>query len=112
MKLSMKSLVQKRLDVAINLILAALVLVFFSRLFMPQLSIFITPEYGRSDITHFNLPIKFFLSESLKRGQLPLWSKNIDTGYPLFAESQIGALFLPNLVLFRFLPFMLAFNIG
>ena len=85
---------------------------FFSRLFLPKPSVFITPEFGRSDISDFNFPVKTILSENLKKNQLPLWNKNMATGYPIYAESQIGTWYLPNLLLFKFLPPWLAFNIN
>src|SRR4030043_244974 len=86
--------------------------IFFSRLFYPEPHLFFTPDFGRSDIWNFNYPLKDFLSESLKNGELPFWNKNIGTGFPVFAEGQVGALYLPNLILFGLLPTWLAWNIN
>lgn len=96
------------------LILLSLFIVgfFLPILFFPTPKLFATPDYGRSDIWNFNMPLKFFLSESLKRRELPLWNKDIGTGFPVLAEGQIGTFFLPNLILFGFLPFFLAWNLG
>ncbi len=93
------------------LAITVVIFVFFSKLFFPP-SLFVTPDYGRSDILHFNIPVKEILSESLKKGRLPLWEPRIGQGFPLFDEGQIGALFLPNIILFALLPFWLAFNLG
>lgn len=93
-------------------ILFLLSFIFFYRLFFPELSVFITPEKGSSDLTNFNLPVKTFLSASLKNLQIPLWSKGIGSGIPLFAESQIGTFYLQNFILFRLFEPILAFNLG
>ncbi|MCL4390557.1 MAG: hypothetical protein M1484_03295 [Patescibacteria group bacterium] len=72
----------------------------------------LTPDFGRSDVWHFDFALKFFLSEALKNGYLPFWSKNIGTGFPLFAEGQIGMLMPVNLFLFKFFDAVTAFNLG
>ncbi|MFC1711240.1 YfhO family protein [Patescibacteria group bacterium] len=89
-----------------------MVLFFFHRLFIPRPSLFYTPDFGQSDIWNFNYPIKDFLSISLKQGSLPFWSKDIATGFPFFAEGQIGTLNFFNLILFFLLPTWLAWNIS
>ena len=98
-------------DSAALLILFCLVAVFFARLFYPTQQLLVTPDFGRSDAWHFSMPTKFALSESIKRGELPLWRSDIGTGFPLFAEGQTGSLYLPNLVLFRYLDWVTAYNI-
>lgn len=50
-------------------------------------------------------------SESLRAGQLPLWTSLIGCGFPLFAEGQTAMLYLPNLLLFKFLEFHTAYNL-
>lgn len=87
------------------------IVLFFSKLFFPP-SIFINPDYGRSDLVHFNIPLRILLSESLKNFTLPLWETKIGQGYPIFAEGQIGFFYLPNIILFSSLPFWLAFNLS
>ena len=90
-----------------SLILVALVLFFLSKLLFPP-SFFSTP----GDIAYFHLPLKTILSDSLKDGHLPLWTNLIGGGFPIFAESQIGALFLPNFILFSIFPLWLAFALS
>ena len=94
------------------LIIALLVFLFFSNLFYPEPKMFYTPDFGRSDIWHLNYPIKDFLAESLKKGKLPFWSKDIGTGFPIYAEGQVGSLFIPNLLLFLLFPTWLAWNLS
>lgn len=86
--------------------------IFFVRLFLPEPKLFYTPDYALSDMWNFNYPVKNFLSLSLKQGELPFWSKSLGTGFPVFAEAQVGALFLPNLVLYYLFPTWLAFNLS
>lgn len=81
--------------------IAFLVIIFFFRLFWPEANLIVTPDFGRSDAWHFSFATKLVLSESLKRNELPLWEPRMGMGFPLFAEGQVGALFLPNLLLLR-----------
>ena len=85
-----------------------LVVIFFSRLFFPP-QIFVNLDYGRSDLIHFNIPVKIALANSLESFALPFWEPKIGQGFPLFGEGQIGALYFPNLILFGLLPIWLAF---
>lgn len=88
------------------------VCLFWSRLFFPEPQLLVTPDFGRSDAWHFSFATKYFLAESLKRNELPLWSAALGGGFPLLAEGQIGALFLPNLILFKFLDPVTAYNLS
>lgn len=46
----------------------------------------------------------------LKQNRLPFWTNLLQGGFPLFAEGQIGALFLPNIFFLRFFDFVSAYN--
>lgn len=70
------------------------------------------PDFGESDVLHLNLPLKEILSVSLKAHRWPLWTQYLATGFPILAEGQIGTFYLPNLVLFRFLPTVIAYNLN
>lgn len=70
-----------------------------------------TPDFGESDAYHINISLKYFLAENLKQGTLPFWTDKLQGGFPLFAESQIGALFLPNIFFLRFFEFADGFNL-
>ncbi len=94
------------------LAIIAVIFAFFSKLFFPELSIYITPDYGRSDLMHFNTPLRKTVSDSLKNFELPLWEPNIGQGFPIFDEGQIGLFYIPNLLLFGLFPFWIAFNLG
>lgn len=86
-------------------------LVYYGHLFWPEPKLFFTPDYYRSDIWHYHYPVKDVLARSLKMGKLPFWIDEMGTGFPLFAEGQVGALFLPNVILFGLLPTYLAWNL-
>ncbi len=73
---------------------------------------FMTPDFGHSDFWHFNFAIRFFMSDALKHGYLPLWSKNMGTGFPLFAETQIGLFNIYNFLAFKFLSPAIALDLG
>lgn len=91
----------------ILLVIPIVLFLFMGRLFFPP-SIFITPDFGRSDILHSNLPAKLVLSQNLKNFSLPLWESKIGQGFPLMAEGVMGALYPPNLLIFALLPFKFA----
>ena len=99
-------------DVFYFVVLIFLSALFFIKLFYPQPAILITPEYTRSDITHFYIPLKKSLSEALKTGRLPLWEKDIGSGFPLLAESQVSPFYIPNAILFYFFSYWAAFNLS
>jgi hypothetical protein len=62
------------------------------------------------DIYAYYLPQKAFYAECLREGTLPFWNNRIGNGYPQLAESQTGALYPLNLVLYRWLDLNTAYN--
>lgn len=70
------------------------------------------PDFGHSDLWHFNFSLKFLLSSTLKAGYLPFWSKDIGSGFPVLAEGQVGVFNFFNLLTFRFFDPVTAFNLG
>ncbi len=85
---------------------------FFVTLFYPQSQIFSTPKFEQDDTWQVSLPVKDFLSASLKKGEWPLWNPFIGNGIPSLAEGQTAVFFLPNLLFFRFLPTITAYNLN
>jgi hypothetical protein len=55
-------------------------------------------------------PWAFQLAKSLKEFKLPFWTPLIHCGFPLVAESQVGAFYIPNLLMYFFLPFHVAYS--
>lgn len=92
------------------ILIFVLVIVFFNKTLTGE-EIFVTPDFGQSDILHNEYANKYFISQSLKNRQLPLWNPKIATGFPMGGFPT--GLFNPiNLFLFYFLPMPLAFNLG
>lgn len=69
--------------------------------------------FSGGDLYNFFLPIRFELARALAVGRLPLWTPNLDSGFPLFAEGQVGALYPLNTLFLRFfpLPFALSYTV-
>lgn len=93
------------------IVITLVIFTFHIRLFFPELSIYITPDYGRSDSWHLSIANKFYYAQELKKNRIPIWNPHIGTGYPTLAEGQTAIFFLPNLVFFRLLPFIWAYNL-
>ena len=93
---------------AIGIGVALVVAFFWGNLVTPAVNY--TPTVGTNDLTDLNYPFRSFLSESLKRGELPLWSSAISSGYPILAEGQIGALYPLNIA-FAWFPTLTSINL-
>jgi hypothetical protein len=98
-------------DLYALLFLLFLIVVFNYRLFYPSLSFFSNPDFGHSDLLHGFYPLKLFLAESLKNGSIHFWSKDMGSGYPVFADGQIGTFAIINLVAFTIFSFVTALNV-
>lgn len=89
--------------------LAVLVFLGLLGFFYPGLFLIKTaPLIGDSIEQHY--PWAFQLASSLKHFRLPFWTPLIQCGFPLVAESQVGAFYLPNLLFLGLLPFKMAYS--
>ncbi len=61
------------------------------------------------DVYTYGLPLKQYLADQLHQGEFPLWNNRVGHGFPLIAESQTAAYYLPNLLLYGLLPLHTAF---
>jgi len=102
----------KKVNIVVLIVITTSIFLFFNKLFFPHLSLIVSPDFGENDLLHGYYPIKFLLSQVLHSNQFPIWTNLTASGYPIFADGQIGSLSLINLILFKFLPFALAINIG
>lgn len=59
------------------------------------------------DLGPYFYPMRFNLAMSFQAGELPLWNRHVAMGFPLAANIQAGAFYLPHL-LFLVLPFFAA----
>lgn len=88
-----------------------LVSIFFANLFLPQLSIYFTPDLGRSDIIHASFPIRYLFTQMIKLHKISLWTNQIGTGIPLLAAGQTDIFNIINYFLLLFLPAAQSMNL-
>jgi hypothetical protein len=62
------------------------------------------------DLLEFTVPVRDFFFKNVAHGRFPLWSPFLCGGDPLFDEGQAGPLYLPNYLLFTWLPSWWALN--
>jgi hypothetical protein len=72
--------------------------------------LFSTNDILRSDLWHFHIPWKAFMSRELAQGHLPFWCPGAGSGFPLLGEGQAGVLYPLHIVLFGLLPLPVALN--
>ncbi|MCB1152282.1 YfhO family protein [bacterium] len=63
------------------------------------------------DLIGLNAPIRSWFFHTVSGGHLPLWCPDVCGGFPLFAEGQLGPLYLFNYLLFPFLPVEIGLNL-
>lgn len=88
-------------------LLAALVLA-AGALFLHRDGLFGGPAFYERDTELFYFPLAAWVSEQLKAGAFPLWLPGMFTGYPIFADGELGLAYLPQLALLALLPADLA----
>lgn len=101
--------------IIIDLFAVFLLAIFLTLFFFPVLfqnKTFVTTGVVLSDHYNQNYPYKVVYAEKLKQGGLPFWVANMGDGFPLVAEGQVGAFYPLNLLLFKFLPTLTAFNLS
>ncbi|GAC1315314.1 MAG: hypothetical protein NVSMB2_06570 [Chloroflexota bacterium] len=62
------------------------------------------PAFYELDTRLFYFPLADWLSQQLHAGTLPLWQPQMFTGYPLFADGELGLAYIPQLLLLATLP--------
>ncbi|MFW9894145.1 MAG: hypothetical protein ACFFFO_18215, partial [Candidatus Thorarchaeota archaeon] len=72
----------------------------------------ITNDRAVSDIANLYHPIHYFAGQELHQNRLPLWAPGIYMGFPLLGEGQVAIFYPFNLLLYRLLPVLIAFNIS
>jgi hypothetical protein len=64
------------------------------------------------DVGTYYYPQKSFYAERLQDGEFPLWNNRTGHGYPLVAESQTGAFYPFNVILYRAFDVNTAYNVS
>lgn len=62
-----------------------------------------------SDFSVQHLPWAWETFQAVREGRLPFWTDRMGCGFPLLAEGQAAALYLPQWLSYRFLPFWQAY---
>jgi hypothetical protein len=66
------------------------------------------PAFYEHDTRLFYYPLAQWVGQHLQAGAYPLWLSGIFTGYPIFADGELGLAYLPQVVLLYLLPAPLA----
>lgn len=64
------------------------------------------------DLYPYFFPQKVFYAEQLAEGRIPLWNDRVGFGYPVLGESQTGALYPVNPLLYRLFDINTAYNVS
>jgi len=99
-------------DIFAVILILFVVTLFLIHLFWPTPHLIVTPDFTKSDAWSFSFTTKYILSQFLHHNQLPWLENKLANGFPLIGEGQIGAFFLPNLILFRLFSPVTAYNIS
>lgn len=91
-------------EIRLIALLILLILIIFWRL------TFLQAIPGEEDNFTFNLPYKAVFADFLNKGSFPFWSPYVAFGFPQYAQAITATFYLPDLLLFRFLPLIPAFN--
>ena len=85
------------------LILITVILVYFFPAVTGAQSILLG-DFTGSDLLDLHYPFRYFLNEAYRNGSFPLWTQDLDMGYPLLAEGQSGPLFPLHILLLSLSP--------
>jgi hypothetical protein len=104
----MKKIINRLFPLFIFIILT---IIFYGNLFLPHLSIYFTPDLGRSDIVHLGFPMRYLFTQMISSHQIPLWTNRIGTGVLLIAGGQTGIFNIINYLLLFFFPAAQSMNL-
>jgi hypothetical protein len=88
--------------------LGAIAILAFCALLLHRDGLFGGPAFYELDTRLFYYPLAQWVGQQLQAGVFPLWQPDIFTGYPIFADGELGLAYLPQLVLLYLLPTPLA----
>ena len=72
---------------------------------------FLNRFYIFNDLGAQNIPLRYLYMEGLRAGRIDLWSPAVFAGFYMHGEGQIGMLHPVHLLLYRFIPFVQAFDL-
>lgn len=83
---------------------AALAVIGLCALVLHRDGLFGGPAFYELDTQLFYFPLAQWIGQQLQSGHYPLWMPGIFTGYPVFADGEMGLLYLPQVLLLFTLP--------
>jgi hypothetical protein len=86
-----------------------ILIIYFNQILFKN-NIYAPGDFLRSDTINQNLPFKYQLYNSLQNNKLPFWIDTIYKGFPLVAEGEVGAFYPLNIIFFKALSFIKAYN--
>ncbi|HEY0581042.1 MAG TPA: YfhO family protein [Chloroflexota bacterium] len=84
--------------------LGAIAFLALCALFLHRDGLFGGPAFYELDTRLFYFPLAQWVAQQLQAETLPLWLPGIFTGYPIFADGELGLAYLPQLLLLNLLP--------
>jgi hypothetical protein len=84
--------------------LVALVVFAVCALVLHRDGLFGGPAFYELDTRLFYFPLADWVSQQLHAGDFPLWLPGIFTGYPIFADGELGLAYAPQVLLLWLLP--------
>jgi len=88
--------------------LAAIAAIAICALILHRDGLFGGPAFYELDTRLFYYPLAQWVGQQLQAGAFPLWLPGIFTGYPIFADGELGLAYLPQVLLLDVLPTPLA----
>ena len=102
-----EKIINKLLPLFIFIILTV---IFYGNLFLPRLSVYFTPDLGRSDIINI-FSFRYLLTQLIKLQEIPLWTNQVGTGIPLLVSGQFSIFNIIDYILLSFFPPALSTNL-
>ena len=87
---------------------AAIAAIAICALILHRDGLFGGPAFYELDTRLFYYPLAQWVGQQLQAGVFPLWLPGIFTGYPIFADGELGLAYLPQVLLLDLLPTPLA----
>lgn len=103
----MKKIINKLLPLFIFIILTV---IFYGNLFLPRLSVYFTPDLGRSDIANI-FSFRYLLTRLINLQEIPLWTNQVGMGIPLLASGQFSIFNIIDYTLLSFFPAAQSMNL-
>ncbi len=100
-----------KLDSIAIIFLVLCCLFFVSPLFFPHLKLIVTPDFGTSDSFNSSISPHYLLWQAIQSHSIPYWTDLMNGGYPFVGSLLASPFFIPNILLYTFFDFPVAYNL-